>query len=56
MQCKLIANKMVCIKRLWHCSNNVHHNHIYTVSQKKLCIFFCQNFVKFPRILINFGR
>jgi len=29
---------------------------IYTVSQKKLQISFCQNFVKFPPILIIFGK
>ena len=30
---------------------------MYTVSQKKTVHFcFCQNFVKFPPILINFGR
>ena len=28
----------------------------YTPCLKKLCIFFCQNFVKFPLILITFGR
>jgi len=31
--------------------------HVYTVSQKKNCeISFCQNFVKFPPIVIIFGR
>jgi len=33
-----------------------HRRSIHTVSQKKLCkIFFCQNFVKFPPILMIFG-
>ena len=31
-------------------------DHHSTPCLKKLCIFFCQNFVKFPLILITFGR
>ena len=29
---------------------------VYTMSQKTVQICFCQNFVKFPLILINFGK
>jgi len=59
--CILVYPFLVCIRKhsLFTCtSNTCHHCRItlyicfYTVSQKKLQISFCQNFVKFPPILV----